>query len=239
MGGGGRRAIQKKSESVNPPGSGTAEPAAMATDAFTMPDLPSDVLHRILVDFPSSSRVAKELEVCTWLFTEARVASSWLGQMASEGRLEVLKWAVLKLRDHPHVAVARHYLGAFRFVCVNAAACGHLEVLQWARSQGMPWDEDVCTGAAEGGHLPVLQWAHAAGCPWDHTTCARAALAGHLEALRWARANGCPWDEYTCTSAARAGHLALLQWARANGCPWNKHTCRSAAKAEPRTKWHW
>jgi len=30
-------------------------------------------------------------------------------------------------------------------------------VLQWARANGCPWDEDTCTSAAQGGHLEVLQ----------------------------------------------------------------------------------
>ena len=37
---------------------------------------------------------------------------------------------------------------------------GHIEVLQWARSQDppCPWDVWVCRNAAEYGHLDVLQW---------------------------------------------------------------------------------
>jgi hypothetical protein len=43
--------------------------------------------------------------------------------------------------------------------------------------------------AAYGGHLEVLQWARTNGCPWDETTCARAAMCEHLEVLQWAHAN--------------------------------------------------
>jgi len=64
-----------------------------------------------------------------------------------------------------------------------------------------------------------LQWARSNGCPWDERTCACAARNGHLEVLQWSRANGCPWDWRTCDDAARNGHLEVLQWARANGCP--------------------
>ena len=46
--------------------------------------------------------------------------------------------------------------------------------------------------AAQGGHLEVMQWARANGCPWDSLTCAYAAEGGYLEVLQWARANGCP-----------------------------------------------
>lgn len=48
--------------------------------------------------------------------------------------------------------------------------------------------------AAGNGYLKILQWARENGCPWDEDTCSFAALNGHLEVLQWARANGCPWN---------------------------------------------
>jgi hypothetical protein len=94
------------------------------------------------------------------------------------------------------------------------AVKGWLALLQWARSNGCPWDEQACASAARRGHLGVLQWARANGCPWDEWTCADAAEGGHLAVLQWARTNGCLWDEWTCAEAAEGGHLAVLQWAR-------------------------
>ena len=47
-------------------------------------------------------------------------------------------------------------------------------------------------GAAEGGHLEVLQWLRANGCPWDRETIIRARAIRHFEMANWARANGCP-----------------------------------------------
>jgi hypothetical protein len=40
-----------------------------------------------------------------------------------------------------------------------------------------------------GWHLEVLQWARESGCPWDEKTCAQAALGGHLEVLQCAHEN--------------------------------------------------
>ena len=116
-----------------------------------------------------------------------------------------------------------------KYLCEGAARSGHLEVLQWLRANGCPWDGWTCKYAAEGGHLEVLQWARKQGCAWDGNTCAHAALKGHLEVLQWLRANGCPWGMGTCKGAAEGGHLEMLQWARANGCPWNANTCTYAA----------
>ena len=78
---------------------------------------------------------------------------------------------------------------------------------------------DLCRLAAGGGHLEVLQWARAHGCPWDHHTCTAAARNGHLEVLQWARAQGCDWDEQTCLEAEEGAHFEVLEWARAQGCP--------------------
>ena len=147
--------------------------------------------------------------------------------IAEFGNVEVAKWAkergcVSELDVHPDL-------------CYKAASGGQLEMLQWLRANGAPWDgfrwnEKTCAVAAEGGHLEVLQWARANGAPWDYMTCAHAARGGHLEVLQWARANGAPWDESTCAYAAEGGHLEVLQWARANGAPWNKETCYAAVE---------
>ena len=106
-----------------------------------------------------------------------------------------------------------------RKLCTFAARAGHLELLQWARLNGCPWDVWTCVNAARNGHLDMLQWARLNGCPWDERTCASAAHNGHLEVLQWARLNGCAWDERTCFNADERGHLEVLQWARLNGCP--------------------
>jgi hypothetical protein len=42
------------------------------------------------------------------------------------------------------------------------------------------------------GHLEVLQWLRANGCPWDTSTCHWAAANGHFDMLSWAFANGAP-----------------------------------------------
>ena len=42
------------------------------------------------------------------------------------------------------------------------------------------------------GHLEVLQWARANGCPWDETTCEAAVARGHLDVVQWAKENDCP-----------------------------------------------
>ena len=59
--------------------------------------------------------------------------------------------------------------------------CTHEQRLRW-------WWK----AAARAGHLEVLQWLRAQGCPWDTWTCRTARCQGHVDVLEWCRANGAP-----------------------------------------------
>ena len=88
-------------------------------------------------------------------------------------------------------------------MCFFAASAGQLEVLQWAREQGCPWDDEICAAAAAQGHLQVLQWARAQDCPWNKAVCIRAVEGNHLELLAWALGAGCACDEEVQRCAVR------------------------------------
>ncbi len=75
--------------------------------------------------------------------------------------------------------------------CEQMAYDGNLELLQFLRAKGCPWDEDTCLNAAKNGQLECLEYAHENGCPWDETTCKYAVQNGHLECLKYAHKNGC------------------------------------------------
>jgi hypothetical protein len=63
------------------------------------------------------------------------------------------------------VITSFHHMMFRAFFCRVRPNGGHLEVLQWARRLGCPWDEFTCVYAAKGGHMEVLQWAGAYTCP--------------------------------------------------------------------------
>ena len=103
-------------------------------------------------------------------------------------------------------------------VCARAR-WRHLEMLQWARANGAPWDESTCSARRVAATCRILQWARANGCPWDGETCSEAAIHGHLELLQWARANGCSVGRVDLLPrSGRRSQLEVLKWARANGC---------------------
>jgi hypothetical protein len=84
-------------------------------------------------------------------------------------------------------------------LCAYAAKHGLLNVLQYLRGIGCPWNVWTCTYAAEKGHFKILQWAHTKGCPWNELTFAYAARGGHLDVLKWLRDENCPWSGSTNT----------------------------------------
>jgi hypothetical protein len=69
------------------------------------------------------------------------------------------------------------------------------------------------SGAA-GGHLELLQWAREHGCPWDALTYFFALDGEHEEVLRWARDHDCPWDGSMIHAAVEYGSMNVLQWTR-------------------------
>ena len=59
----------------------------------------------------------------------------------------------------------------------------------------------ACDAAAEG-HIHVLEWAIENRAKLSENTCAKAAGAGHLHVLKWLRERKCPWDVQTLLMAA-------------------------------------
>ena len=62
----------------------------------------------------------------------------------------------------------------------NAAAYGRLDMVQYLLAQGCEWGAETCEGAAKGGHLEVLQFLRSnqgpSGerkevCPWNAQDC--------------------------------------------------------------------
>ena len=54
----------------------------------------------------------------------------------------------------------------FEEICKEAASCGHLEILKWARERGCPWHEvknKACFDAVVNGHLEIIKYAHENG----------------------------------------------------------------------------
>ena len=107
----------------------------------------------------------------------------------------------------------------------DAFAIGDFETkstISWALEKCSEERERFCARMAENGNLELLQFLRGKGCPWNARTCSYAAKKGHFECLKYAHENGCPWDERTCFRAAKRNHLECLKYARENGCPFDE-----------------
>ena len=57
----------------------------------------------------------------------------------------------------------------------NAAKVGSIEMIKWARTEGLPFTKWACYWAVANGHLECLKYLHENGCPWDKQESLRVA----------------------------------------------------------------
>ena len=113
------------------------------------------------------------------------------------GRMALVKWAVAEgCLEEIDGSTMVH----------GTARYGHLKLAKWLckEQQGsFPMDEEVMQFAAKSANLELVEWLRGNGCPWDKWTCYYAVGSGRVEVLRWAREHGCEWDAATRRSARR------------------------------------
>ena len=113
------------------------------------------------------------------------------------GRMALVKWAVAEgCLEEIDGSTMVH----------GTARYGHLKLAKWLckEQQGsFPMDEEVMEFAAKSANLELVEWLRVNGCPWDKWTCYYAVESGRVEVLRWAREHGCEWDAATRRLARR------------------------------------
>jgi hypothetical protein len=117
-----------------------------------------------------------------------------------------------------------------------AAQHGHLDCLQYAVEQGIPWNQAMLEDAAAmGGNFECLLYAlrlsdtKRAQGPESPTVCAAAAKFGHFNCLKLAHMHGRPLT-HVFTAALIEGHFDCLQYAVENGHRVDYHDCRITAR---------
>ena len=100
---------------------------------------------------------------------------------------------------------------------------------KWLQAKGCQWDSSTSNSAAFGGHLEVLQWIRSEDppCPWNSRVCRLL-----LVKVTWRSCAGrgaSAVDEEVPYAAAQGGHLKVLKWLIKEGCPHDKHLCREYA----------
>ena len=118
-------------------------------------------------------------------------------KILSLGRTHVLQCWLGQAPGHTAVgAGARLSMGrAHVRRCCNGRASGYSAVGAGARlPMGRAHVRCYCRGR---GHLGILQWARAQTCPWDDDMCYGVFVSGKEHEQKWGRLNGCPaeWPE--------------------------------------------
>ena len=122
-------------------------------------------------------------EIISWLKPEtqqiARLVDLYFAGLIQPRRVNLLEFGAKHgVLEYCEIGLVRGNLKIR--VCIIAAKHGHLEVLQWAREHGCPWNEWTCARAAQNGHLEVLQWALDNGCPWNHRMVDLSSFPKHI-----------------------------------------------------------
>eukprot|EP00878_Enallax_costatus_P002224 GHUV01002396.1.p1 GENE.GHUV01002396.1~~GHUV01002396.1.p1 ORF type:complete len:353 (+),score=74.83 GHUV01002396.1:237-1295(+) len=177
------------------------------------------------------------LEVVQWIKLQDKKCCLDTGvctEAAAAGHLGILQW--LRMQEPPMPWNVGNCL-------VAATAAGHLSVVKLIISQEptIVLASDAALVAAATRQLDILQYLRSQGAPWDEHTAAAAAGAGCLTVLQWMRNTEppCPWDERVTTAAARGGHVAALKWLRDAGCPLDIAACLHAAQYKHPEVMHW
>ncbi|GLC70450.1 hypothetical protein PLESTF_000974800 [Pleodorina starrii] len=110
------------------------------------------------------------------------------------------------------------------FHVTDAAAQGHLAVLQYLHASGLPVDaRSVAEEAARAGHLPLVAWAvESLGvAPADGAASLLdcAAASGNLELMVWLHDRGWALGPRAIPNGAESGCEEALEWLVEWGCP--------------------
>ena len=113
---------------------------------------------------------------------------------------------------------------------IEAARYGHLDILQWLKSQGYEWNQWTLSEAAKHGHFEIVIYLYENGCQWNFGTLPYAAAGGHFEIILYLHEKGCPLDSWTFANAVVNGNLEILHWLHDRNCPTDSTACEHAAK---------
>jgi hypothetical protein len=118
---------------------------------------------------------------------------------ATEGRLPVLQWLLRHGAGWSvSVTVSAAFMGRLpilRFINEHHPPLP-IPSLAAPPSESM-WNENVFEKAVFGsGTIQMLQWLRSIGCPWDVRTCHNALDRGDIYIRAWLHKNGCPWNHH-------------------------------------------
>lgn len=99
-----------------------------------------------------------------------------------------------------------------QFICEEAAAGGHLAVLQWAYNQGLILNTTSYINAIVRGHMHILDWLYEVMPMLDPIFCEKAVANGQPDVLAWLWSKNCPMNRAAVrVAAARSGNKSMTK----------------------------
>eukprot|EP00158_Paraphelidium_tribonemae_P006844 Partr_v1_DN27995_c2_g1_i2_m11292 putative Ankyrin Repeat Protein len=122
---------------------------------------------------------------------------------ARKGNLEFLQWLKTRHKDEEFA------------VCVQAAANGHVDILDWALRKGIECQQDVRLEARFNDKERVTEWADKNKISFEvsRRKCDTLAEQGELDILKWIKENGAECPPEAFLQAFRRAQVDVLQWA--------------------------
>ena len=157
-------------------------------------------------------------------------------EVARNGHRHVLEWLQTEYGTNFATTIPAYIALELPEICVHASALGHLDILQWAFSNGLRIDLETCIHMAlSADKLDVLillkrEYEHLFPNIWG---CSRfdfslESLDSSCDIFQWVHSNGCPWSARTYKALeSHARTYKLLdshdfedrkEWAFQNGC---------------------
>jgi hypothetical protein len=152
-------------------------------------------------------------------------------EVARNGHRHVLEWLQTEYGTNFATTIPAYIAQELPAICLEASALGHLDILQWAFSNGLRIDLETCIRTAlsadrldvlivlkrESKHLFPNFW----GC--SEFDFSMKSIESSCDIFQWVHLNGCPWSARTYKALNSHEFEDRRDWALQNGCqgpPW-------------------
>jgi hypothetical protein len=173
------------------------------------------------------------LEYIMWMRVKAakmdqivKSVFSFVQEVAKNGHRHVLEWLQTEYGTNFATTIPAYIARKLPDICVRASLHGHLNILQWAFSNGLHIDFDTCLRTAlSKNRLDVLillkrEYEYLSPDFWGCSDYdfSHKSLESSCDIFQWVHLNGCPWSDRTYKELKSHEYEDRREWAFKNGC---------------------
>jgi len=147
-------------------------------------------------------------------------------EVATYGHRHVLEWLQTEYGTNFETSIPAYIAQNVPDICLYASRKGHLNILQWAFSNGLHIDFDTCLRTALSvNRLDVLillkrEYEYLSPDVWGCSDYdfSHKSLESSCDIFQWVHLNGCPWSDRTYKALKSHEYEDRSEWAFKNGC---------------------